>query len=136
MPQIMAQSPSSAMMGIHSRLVANALNYSLSQIPKISGKWMPSISSSYNDYIHRLRNLNSIVIPRLGFFFSKIFFSRFSFQISKIRGRSKSSDLQGNFGKNSKIFGDIVWPAGHSSWAPGMPLGPFRLCLFLLHSTR
>jgi hypothetical protein len=31
-----------------------------------------------------LCDLNSIVIPRLGFPFSKIFFSKFSFQISKI----------------------------------------------------
>jgi hypothetical protein len=43
MPQIMAQSPSSAMMGIHSRLMANALNYFLSQILRILRKWMSSI---------------------------------------------------------------------------------------------
>jgi hypothetical protein len=34
------------MMGIHSRLMANALNYSLRQIPRISRKWMSSIFSS------------------------------------------------------------------------------------------
>jgi hypothetical protein len=48
---------------------------------------------NYNDYIHRLRNLNSVVIPRLGFPFSKISFSKFYFQISKIRGRSELSGL-------------------------------------------
>jgi hypothetical protein len=32
---------------------ANALNYSLSQTPRILRKWISSISSSYNDYIHR-----------------------------------------------------------------------------------
>jgi hypothetical protein len=52
MPRITAQSPSSAMMGIYSRQMANALNYSLSQTPRILRKWMSSISSSYNDYIH------------------------------------------------------------------------------------
>jgi hypothetical protein len=50
---ITVQSPSNAMMAIHSRQMANALNYSLSQTPRISRKWMPSISSSYNDYIHK-----------------------------------------------------------------------------------
>jgi hypothetical protein len=35
------------------------------------------------------------------------------------------SDLQGNFGKNPRIFGDEVWPASHTSWPPGLPLGPF-----------
>jgi hypothetical protein len=40
-----------------------------------------------------LRDLNSVVIPRLGFSFSKISFSKFPFQISKIRGRSELSDL-------------------------------------------
>jgi hypothetical protein len=44
---------SSAMMGIHSRLMANALNDSMSQIPRILRKWMSSIYLSYNDYIHR-----------------------------------------------------------------------------------
>jgi hypothetical protein len=43
---ITVQSPSRAMMGIHSRQMANASNYSLSQIPRISRKWMPSIFSS------------------------------------------------------------------------------------------
>jgi hypothetical protein len=62
---------------------------------------MSLISSSYNDYIHRLHDLNSVVIPRLGFPFSKILFSKFSFQISKIRGRSELSDLQGNVRKKS-----------------------------------
>jgi hypothetical protein len=42
-PQIMAQSPSSAMMDIYSRQMANALNYSLSQTPRILRKWMSSI---------------------------------------------------------------------------------------------
>jgi hypothetical protein len=65
-----------------------------------------------------LHDLNSIVIPRLGFPFSKIFFSNFSFQISKIRGKSEFSDLQGNFGKNPRISGDKVRP-------PDLPLGPF-----------
>jgi hypothetical protein len=32
------------------------------------------------------RSLNSVVIPRLGFPFSKIFFSKFSFQISMALG--------------------------------------------------
>jgi hypothetical protein len=50
---IMVQSPSSAKMGIHSTQMANALNYSLSQHPRILRKWMSSISSSYNYYIHR-----------------------------------------------------------------------------------
>jgi hypothetical protein len=36
------QSPSSVMMGTHSRPVVNALNYSLIQISRISRKWMPS----------------------------------------------------------------------------------------------
>jgi hypothetical protein len=53
MPQITAQSPSSVMMGKNSRQVANALNYSWSKTPKISRKWMSSIFSTYNDYIHR-----------------------------------------------------------------------------------
>jgi hypothetical protein len=39
------------------------------------------------DY-HRLHDLNSVLIPRLGFPISK-----FSFQISKIRGRSELSGL-------------------------------------------
>jgi hypothetical protein len=43
MSWIMAQSPSSAMMGIYSRQMANALNYSLSQTPRILRKWMSSI---------------------------------------------------------------------------------------------
>jgi hypothetical protein len=43
----------SAVMEIYLRQMANALNYSLSQTPRISRKWMPSISLSYNDYIHR-----------------------------------------------------------------------------------
>jgi hypothetical protein len=47
------QSPSSAMMGIHSRQMTNALNYSLSQTPRILRKWMTLISASYDDYIHR-----------------------------------------------------------------------------------
>jgi hypothetical protein len=88
-----------------------ALNYSLSQILRILRKWMSSTSSSYNDYIHMLRDLNSIVIPRLGFSFSKIFFSKFSFQISKIRGRSEFSDLQGNFGKIPEFLGTTGHPA-------------------------
>jgi hypothetical protein len=46
MSRIMPQSPSSEMMGIHSRLMANALNYSFSQIPRISRKWMSSTFSS------------------------------------------------------------------------------------------
>jgi hypothetical protein len=71
MPWIMAQSPSSEMMGIYSRQMANTLNYSLSQTPRISRKWTSSISSSYNHYIHMLCDLNSIVIPRLGFPFPK-----------------------------------------------------------------
>jgi hypothetical protein len=53
MSWITAQSPSNVMMGIHSRQMTNALNYSLSQTPRISRKWKSSISSSYNDYIHR-----------------------------------------------------------------------------------
>jgi hypothetical protein len=121
MSWIMAQSPSSVMMGTHSRLMANTLNYSLSQIHMILRKWMSSISSSYNDYIHRLRDLNSLVIPRLGFPFFKIFFSKFSFQNSKIRGRSELSGLQGNFGKNPRIFGGKVWPVCHTSWLPSLP---------------
>jgi hypothetical protein len=49
---------------------------------------------------------------RLGFPFSKIFFLKFSFQISKIRARSELSDLQGNFEKNPKNFGaKCGWPA-------------------------
>jgi hypothetical protein len=40
-----------------------------------------------------LHDLNSIVIPRLGFPFSKISFSKVSFQISKIRGRIELSGL-------------------------------------------
>jgi hypothetical protein len=28
-----------------------------------------------------------------------------------------------------------VWSGGHTSWAPSLPLGPFRLDLFPLHST-
>jgi 1,4-dihydroxy-2-naphthoate octaprenyltransferase len=50
--RIMAQSPSSAMMGIYSSQMANALNYSLRQTHNILRKWMSSISLSYNDYIH------------------------------------------------------------------------------------
>jgi hypothetical protein len=46
------------------------------------------------------------------------------------------SDLQGNFGKNPRVFGDNVWLANHTSWPPGLPLGPFRLNLFPLYSTR
>jgi hypothetical protein len=42
-PWIMAQSPSSAMMGIHSRPMANVINYSLSQTTRILRKWMSSI---------------------------------------------------------------------------------------------
>jgi hypothetical protein len=42
-PRIMVQSLSSAMMGIQSRKMANTLNYSLSQNPWISRKWMSSI---------------------------------------------------------------------------------------------
>jgi hypothetical protein len=52
-----------------------------------------------------LHDVNSVVIPRLGFPFSKIFFSKFSFQISKIRGRSELSDLHGNFGKIPEFLG-------------------------------
>jgi hypothetical protein len=37
------------MMGIHSRQMANDLNYSLSQTPTILRKWMSSIFFSYND---------------------------------------------------------------------------------------
>jgi hypothetical protein len=37
--------PSSAMMGIHSRQMPNALNYSLSQTPRILRRWMSSIFS-------------------------------------------------------------------------------------------
>jgi hypothetical protein len=62
-----------------------------------------------------LHDLNSIVIPRLGYPFSKIFFSKFYFQISKIRSRSELGDLYGNFGKNPRIFGDKVCRAGHPS---------------------
>jgi hypothetical protein len=40
---ITTQSPSHAMMGIHLGLMANALNYSLSQSPKILRKWMSLI---------------------------------------------------------------------------------------------
>jgi hypothetical protein len=68
---------------------------------------------------------NSIVIPRLGFPFSKIFFSKFSFQIFKIRGRSELSDLQGNFGKNLRIFGDKVWPASTLLSRPACPWALF-----------
>jgi hypothetical protein len=35
------------------------------------------------------------------------------------------SDLQGNFEKNPRIFGDKVWLAGDTSWPPSLPLGPF-----------
>jgi hypothetical protein len=112
MTWITAQSPSNVMMGIQSRLMANALNYSLSQIPRISRKWMSSTFLSWNDYFHRLRDLNSVVIPILGFPFSNIFFSKFSFQISKIRGRSELSDLHGNFGKIPEFLGTkCVQPA-------------------------
>jgi hypothetical protein len=86
---------------------------------------MSSIFLSSNDYIHRLRDLNSIVIPRLGFPFFKISFSKFSFQICKIRGRSELSGLYGNFVKNPRMFGGIVWPAGHTCWPPSLPLNPF-----------
>jgi hypothetical protein len=48
-----ATSPSSALMGTYSMQMANALNYSLSQTPRISRKWMSLISLNYNDYIHR-----------------------------------------------------------------------------------
>jgi hypothetical protein len=41
--QIMMQSPTSAMMWIHSRQMTNALNYALSQTPRILRKWMSSI---------------------------------------------------------------------------------------------
>jgi hypothetical protein len=82
---------------------------------------MSLISLAYNVYIHRLCDLNSVVIPRLGFPFSKIFFSKFSFQFSKIGDRNELSDLQGNFGKNPLTRGVCV---------------PFRLGLFPLHSTR
>jgi hypothetical protein len=43
MQQITAQSPFSAMMGIHSRQMANVLKYSLSQTPRIPRKWMSLI---------------------------------------------------------------------------------------------
>jgi hypothetical protein len=72
---------------------------------------------------------------RLGFPFSKIFFLKFSFQISKIRARSELSDLQGNFEKNPKKLWGKVWLAGHTSWLPGLPLSPFQLGLFPLHHT-
>jgi hypothetical protein len=71
-------------------------------------------SGCYN-YIHRLHDLNSVAIPRFGFPFSKFFFSKFSFQITKIRGSSELSDLQGNFGENPINFGVNVWPAGYTS---------------------
>jgi hypothetical protein len=45
--------------------------------PRILRKWMSSIFSSLNGYIHRLHDLNSVVIPQLGFPFFKIFFSNF-----------------------------------------------------------
>jgi hypothetical protein len=82
-----------------------------------------------------LHDLSSVLIPRLGFPFSKIFFSKFSFQNFKIRGWSELSDLHGNSGKNPIIFGDKVWPADHTSWPPGLSPDPFRLSLFPLHST-
>jgi hypothetical protein len=40
-------------------------------------------------------------------------------------GWSELSDLQGNFEKNPRIFGDKVWLAGDTSWPPSLPLGPF-----------
>jgi hypothetical protein len=71
-PRITAQSPSSVMMEIYSRQKANALNYSLSQTHRISRKLMSSISTSTG-----LRDLNGVVIPRLGFPFFKSFFPNF-----------------------------------------------------------
>jgi hypothetical protein len=66
---------------------------------------MPLISSSYNDYIYKLCDLNSVVISRLGFLFFKIFFSTLSFRISKIRGSNEMSNLHGNFEKISEFLG-------------------------------
>jgi hypothetical protein len=75
--QIMAQSPSTTMMGIHSRQMANAINYSLSQTPRISRKWMSSIFLNRIIASIGLRDLNSIVMFSIGFPFPKIFFPNF-----------------------------------------------------------
>jgi hypothetical protein len=74
---IIVQSPSSVRIGIHSRLMANALNYSLSQILRILRKWMSRFPLVIMITSIGLRDLNSIVINRLGFPFSKIFFQNF-----------------------------------------------------------
>jgi hypothetical protein len=66
-----------------------------------------------------LHDLNSIVIPRLGFPFLK-----FSFQISKIRGRNELSDLQGNFGQILKL---LRAKCGRPTTLLGRPACPWAL---------
>jgi hypothetical protein len=71
-----------------------------------------------------LHDLNSIVIPRLEFPFSKIIFSKFYFQISKIGGMSELSDLQGNLGKNLRVLGA---KCGRSATLLSHPACPWAL---------
>jgi hypothetical protein len=69
-----------------------------------------------------LCDLNSVVIPRLGFTFFK-----FSFQISKINNfkciKIRSCLLSGKLAHLGGRPGQTSWPTGHELW----PLGPGQI---------
>jgi hypothetical protein len=72
-----------------------------------------------------LRDLNSVVIPRLGFTFFQNFLFKIFFPNFQNPGRSELSDTQGNFGTNPRVFGGKVWSTGHTSWPRRPAPGPF-----------